>query len=92
MKKHNEKEQFKIVLSSLLYVVSNWRSILVVYGTVAALIGTLGTVILNKVVIPSARPVVRPIFDKRFETKIAPVEKRLDSLELKLNFILKPIE
>jgi hypothetical protein len=75
--KHGEKQQFKFILTALWYAVSNWRSILVVYGSLTALIATLGGYILNKVVIPSIRPAVRPIV-KQYTI---PNTRRLDTLE-----------
>jgi len=86
--KHDEKQQFKFILTALWYAVGNWRSILIVWGSLTALIATLGTFILNKVVIPSIKPAVRPIVKQYTE----PLRSRIDTLEHKVNFILRPIE
>ena len=77
MKKHDSKTQIKIVLKALWYILFNWRSVLVVYGTIAALIGTAGTFILKNIFIPSARPIVRPIV-KRYTL---PLKLQIDTLK-----------
>ncbi len=94
-KRHNTKQQLRFILDALFYVVQNWRGILAVYGTLAALIATLGTFILNKIVIPSIKPAVRPIV-KQYTV---PNKVRLDSLSLqvdtlkhKMYLIFRPIE
>lgn len=80
MKKHDSKTQFKIVGKALLYVIFNWRSVLVVYGTIAALIGTAGTFILKNVFIPSFRPIVRPIcreYTNHYQVQIDEIKDQL---------------
>ena len=77
MKKHNTKQQAKFIIDAAIYVVSNWRSILIVWGSIVAIVGTLGTFILNKIVIPSIRPAVRPIV----KGYTIPNSLRLDTLE-----------
>lgn len=95
MIKHGTKQQAKFILGAAAYVVSNWRSVLVVWGSLAALIATLGTFILNKVVIPSIKPAVRPIVKHYTEPnriKLDSLAFEVDTLKHKIYLIFKPIQ
>jgi len=73
---HTTKEQARIIVEAFSYLIANWKSILIIYGTIGTLLGTGGTMFLNKVVIPSFKPVVRPIV----KSYTMPNKIRIDSI------------
>jgi len=92
MKKHNEKDQLKFIANAVMYIIVNWRSLLIVWGVFATIWATIATFSVQRIFIPVAKPIVRPIFDNRFQIKMKPYENRLDTLESKIDLIFKPIE
>jgi len=76
IQKYSEKEHAVFILKGIGWAFVNWRSILIVWGSFMATVGTLGGFLLNEVVIPAARPVVRPIVKPHIE----PLKTRIDSL------------
>jgi len=86
IKKHTAKEQARFIVDAIAYVIRNWKSIVAVWGTIAALVGLLGTFAMNRVLIPSAKPLVRPIireYTNHYQVQIDSLYRLIDSLQEK---------
>jgi hypothetical protein len=83
-KTHTTKEHAEMIGNAVIYVFKNWRSILAIYGSIAVLFGTVGTLLTTHIIIPGIKPFVRPIvkeYTSHYQAQIDSLKEEFKNCE-----------
>ena len=90
---HTSKDQAIIIVDALAYLIRNWKSILLVWGAISTFVITLSTFTMNKVLIPSVKPLVRPTikeYTKHYQSQIDSIKLEIKDVRQDVTLFCKP--